>query len=54
MDRDLTQKVTKVGTDGMTGDITLYASWKAVSGSTVTVMKRVNESDGVDTHYPED
>lgn len=51
LDRDLTQKVTKVGTAGMTGDITLYASWKAVSGSTVTVMKRVNESDGVDTHY---
>lgn len=51
LDRDLTQKVTKVGTEGMTGDITLYASWKAVSGSTVTAKKQVNDSDGVDTHY---
>ena len=51
LDRGLTQKVSKVGTEGMTGNITLYASWKAVSGSTVTAMKRVNDSDGVDTHY---
>ena len=50
-DSGFTQKVTAVGENGMYGDVTLYASWEAVTKATITKVILDGESDGVTNIY---
>lgn len=50
-DSSLTQKVTAVGENGMYGNVTLYASWEAVTKATITKVVLEGESDGVTNIY---